>query len=88
MGGHTVCPLNSAEKTRTHSYLFKGLFLPYSLKQRNGLAPPPAQSFIFKEWEAEVVAWGAGWYEVKCGSSFYPLSLQSLLTFSVPFPKL
>lgn len=59
MDGHTVHPSNSAEKTRTHSCLFKGLFLPYALKQRNGLALH-THSLIFKEWEAEVMTWGAG----------------------------
>lgn len=44
MDGYTGHPLNSADRTHTHSCLLKGLFLPYAQKQRNGLAHPSPKS--------------------------------------------
>lgn len=70
--------------TQAYSKVYSSLYSETMKRPR----PLPQQSPIFKDWGAEVVTWGAGWYEAKCGSSFYYFSLRSLLIFSVSFPKL
>lgn len=68
-----------------HTQAYSKVYFSPVLSNKEMASPSPLQSLIFKDWEAEVVAWGAGWYEAKCGSSFYYFSLGHA-SFSV-FPS-
>lgn len=87
--GYTAHPLNSAEKTHTHTHpcLLKRLFLSYVQKQRNGFANPSLKSHL-QGLGGRSGDWGRVGMRPKVGVLSTPFLYIQSLAFTVPFPKL